>query len=173
MMSHKAYVFDGELWGTEAASLICAALNGQPTALRIFVHQHSNELKHPDTGEEMSLDWTALSKLDAHELGNIAITRYYDPNADVGLGEAWMRVDSLLPRDLRILALGKPLVSGETAFDPGKMGAYFQSFDLVEYNRDSAKLELKHHPVLSEALTPIIQMLEVAIRAKKGLYVTF
>jgi len=90
-MSHKAYVFDWNTFcGDELFQLLPAALESQePPGLIRYIEQHRELLKDAD-GEALGEDWyDRLVNLDVHEFGDVALTRFYDPTADYGIGHSW------------------------------------------------------------------------------------
>jgi hypothetical protein len=66
-------------------------------------------------------------RTDVQRLGDVALTRFYDPAADEGLLYAWLPHVEGLPPAVRRALLGTPVGGGGRLFDPGRMGSYFQS----------------------------------------------
>src|SRR5205807_7996746 len=83
-------------------------------------------------------NWEAVIETnDAHQYGDFALTKYYDPTTDVGLGTSWEHIQELIANDPTLVEspiLGTPLGPIASPFDPGKMGAYFQSAEQVRHH---------------------------------------
>jgi hypothetical protein len=58
-------------------------------------------------------------------------------------------------------------------FDPGKMGSYFQSLNMVLDNKNKICGITRSKPIYTELLMPVIYMFDLAIMSNKGLYITF
>jgi hypothetical protein len=143
--------------------------------LKKVIEANASQLRDPYEGEPLDPKWEAMIETpDAHQYGDFALTKFYDPSADIGLGVAWTELQEHFGVDSSIA--GSPIL-GETVgprndpFDPGKLGSYFQSPAKVRQNYDIlAKLVERDRIVhLNEA----IQMLRQAMNAGVGLYVTF
>ena len=163
-MEHKAYVFNYKSFENELMPILANCLkNGDIELLRSFIAAHKDSVTDPYEGEELPSNWEdALENRDVHEYGDYALTRYYDPSEDIGLGERWLQLDDRL----QTLALGTPL--GEAIlFDPGRMGSYFQSPDQIA---EALRLAQAIQPAL-----PGVADLANLLRSgrAKGLYVTF
>jgi hypothetical protein len=168
-MSHKAFVFDWEAFRGELAPLLAASLeDGDPARLVEFGGRHRESLRDPYEGEPLGDDWAEhLEVGDVQEVADFVLTRYYDPTADGGIGEAWAEIEARLDAGQRLALLGRPFGPEETPFDPGRMGSYFQDGDAVRRSLE----------VLRQADGPelrgYISTLERAVRRAKGVYVTF
>jgi hypothetical protein len=106
----------------------------------------------------------------------LALTKYYDPNDDIGVNGDWMELDDILdPHGVWALLLGKPLGSRDAGgyFDPGKMGSYFQTESDVRDNLGRLEQFERQHPELVEQMQPVRAMLERAAHVGRGLYATF
>lgn len=176
-MEHKAYVFDYERFSRELAGLLEASLeDGRTDRLRRFVVDHRDQLKDPYGGEPLDADWESLIETrDVHQYGDFALTKYYDPGEDVGLGRDWERVRAVFareqPGDLTLF-LGAPLGPKDRLFDPGKLGSYFQTPDRVRAHLDLLR-PLRSRIPLGDVLPSLIAMFDRAAAEGKGLYVTF
>jgi hypothetical protein len=164
-MEHKAFVFNLSAFESELLPILYRSLersdNGE---LFQFIDQNRESLVDPYEGEPLSGDWRSLLETeDAHQLGDFALTKYYDPLEDIGVGHAWLSMSE----SVRNLLLGRPVGPEANYFDPGKMGSYFQSADEVRESR--ASLRNVRDPDLSVAM----QMFDLALADPKGLYVTF
>lgn len=170
-MSHKAFVFDAAAFERELRAILAQALAaGDVAPLRAFIEANRAALSSPDAGTELDDDWEAQIEFpDAERYGDLALTKYYDPNADIGLGDDWLATSELLAaRGLgEALTLGTPL----PGFDPGKQGSYFQSPAQVSANLRALGELLGREPALASDLAPLRAMLDEGRDA--GLYVTF
>lgn len=170
MMEHKAFIFDYDSFSRELKPILETALqSGNSDRLIEFIEANRAQLKDPYEGEPLDENWMdAIASQDPHQFGDFALTKYYDPANDTGLGADWQRVQDILPQDLtESPILGTPL---GPIFDPGKMGSYFQANDQVSRNIEYLKALSNSK---DEAVVSAAQMLEAARNARKGLYVTF
>jgi hypothetical protein len=168
-MSHKAFIFDWDAFQRELAPLLEASLgDGDSTRLIEFGERYRHSLCDPYEGDPLGGEWAGrLGVGDVHEVADFVLTRYYDPTADGGLGEAWLGLEEHLDAEQRMAILGKPFGPARAAFDPGRMGSYFQ-------DRETARrsLEVLQH-LKGPELADFISLLERAVTSAKGLYVTF
>lgn len=167
--SHKAFAFDGHAFEVQLAPTLRRALaQGDPWALEAFVDTHWEALKDPYGGEPLSPGWRSqLEAGDLQELADFALTRYYDPKADFGIGEEWDGLAQGLPGAQRQALLGAALQEGGQTFDPGRMGSYFQ-----DRQRAAMSLQVFEH-VDDGALGAFKRGLQQAVGKGRGLYVTF
>lgn len=176
MMQHKAYVFDYELFDHELRALLEAALgSGDCVGLISFINGNLASLADPYEGEPLVTDWEEMIETpDAHQYGDFALTKYYDPKADYGLGSDWDELQRLVTADRAAAEspiLGTPIGPQDRLFDPGKMGSYFQSPKQVQANY-AYLIQLRDNQP-SASLDEAIEMLQVPLDAGQGLYVTF
>ena len=168
-MEHKAFLFDFNAFRRELMPLLNDALStGQLGPLEDFVQQHRADMCQPASGEPLADDWRGtVEDWDAHQIGDIALTKYYDPLDDRGLGTDWEHLQRQLLEEVRtdLPLLGVPVGPAEEPFDPGKMGSYFQSPEEV-----AAHLALLQRFTGSGELSGILRS---ALEAGTGLYVTF
>ena len=167
--SHKAFAFDGHAFEVQLAPTLRHALaQGDTSALQAFIDTHWELLKDPYEGEPLSPDWRAqLEAGDVQELADFALTRYYDPKADFGIGEEWGGLGLELTEAQRQALLGAALQEGGQTFDPGRMGSYFQ-------DRQCAAMSLQVMEHANEgALGAFKRGLQQAVHAGRGMYVTF
>ncbi|RYZ09793.1 MAG: hypothetical protein EOO73_02615 [Myxococcales bacterium] len=176
-MLHRAYAFAHSTFCGELAPLLEAALaSSEGAELERFVDQHLGALTDPYEGEPLETGWReSLEAGDVQELGDFALTKYYDGDLDLGLDADWLEIKQELAKagaDAQLL-LGTPFGPAAQPFDPGRQGAYFRSEAEVE--RDLAAVEqlAASRPELAELLAPLLGMLGQATRERKGLYVTF
>jgi hypothetical protein len=164
--SHKAFEFDWTAFEREFALTLARALKANDAALvEEFIEQHRESLRDPYEGEPLPPDWrSVLESGDLQELSDFALTRYYLPAQDFGLSDEWT---DLSKSSARMALLGEPFGEPSNIFDPGRMGAYFQTpARAVESLR---LLRACGDPRLS----PFIEALAKIVGAGKGLYVTF
>lgn len=168
-MSHKAYAFDYAAFERELAPLLLDALaSGNAAALGAFIDTERARLRSPDNGAPLSPEWrSTLTSGDVHELGDIALTKYYDTDSDRGLGEKWAEIDDELPETARAYLLGEAFGPEGNPFDPGRMGSYFQSPEGAL--QSLTVLARCRHPELAR----FMHLLSIVTGSGQGLYVTF
>jgi hypothetical protein len=178
-LEHKAFIFDAGKFSNELKPHLEADLRaGKSDQVRAFIISNISSLTDPYEGEELDECWEdMIENKDAHQYGDFALTKYYSPTADVGLGAEWKTIQELLT-DMAALkfspVLGKPLKGGEEVFDPGKMGAYFQtSADVVESLNIMNSIEQSIPKNVIESFNEFKAILKEASKQDKGLYVTF
>jgi len=166
---HKAFQFDWESFLSELALPMNQALAQDDAApLRRFVEINRSQCSSPYDGEPLDLNWQALLEAgDVQEFADFALTKYYKPNDDFGIGGIWLELtDSLDPRQKHAL-LGQPFGLSNAPFDPGRQGSYFQTpaevkQSLLDLSRSGkADIAVFHRNLVSVAANG------------KGLYVTF
>lgn len=167
--SHEAFVFDWVRFQVELGPLLFRCLeSADARSLIEFVNLHRDSLVDPYEGEPLAEDWEEnLENGDEQEVGDFALTLYYDPTANFGLGKKWSQLESGLTDGGREALLGAPFGLQEKLFDPGRMGAYFQSPEAVM--ESLAGLRRISNPDLAEYL----HRLESALDHGMGIYVTF
>jgi hypothetical protein len=176
MMEHKAFLFDDNSFDRELrAPLENALLSGDCTELISFINENMRDLRDPYEGQPLDADWEAmLETQDPHQYGDFALTKYFDPIADIGLGAVWEKLQDLISNDSVLTEspiLGSIIGPEEDPFDPNKMGSYFQSAQQARRNHKYLlNLAMKEQ---TEDLQKAIRMLDEAVVAKKGLYITF
>lgn len=174
---HRAYALAHAELGAELLPVLHAALEtDEGGELSRFIDAHLEALTDPYEGEPLSKDWReALESGTVQELGDFALTKYYDGDLDIGLDADWLEVRDALEQAkvdgdlLRGAVLGPP----SRPFDPSGNGSYFQS--AAEVRRAAAvvaQLE-SERPDLRDVLSPLRGMLGEAARLGRGLYVTF
>ncbi|MCA9014303.1 MAG: hypothetical protein KDA77_03130 [Planctomycetaceae bacterium] len=173
-MKHKAFIFDHVIFEDELLPVLRNALaTNECSALICFIRQNIDSLTDPYEGVPLAEDWEEMIETkDAHQYGDFALTKYYAPTDDIGLGSTWQTVQELIPDDRSSSPiLGSIVGINEAPFDPGKMGSYFQS------NRQVAEsLEFLRHITQQHSLEEVdkaVNLLKRAFQSKKGLYVTF
>lgn len=170
-MEHKAFVFRYSAFKAELLPLLEEALvTGDPSPLAAFIESERESFRDPYEGEPLDDDWQSLLDIaDVHQYGDFALTRYYNPTEDIGLGHAWGEVERLLESRLggSGAILGRPVGAEGVLFDPGKMGSYFQSNEDVQ--RNLAEVEQVREPMLNS----VVALLRRAVEEGTGIYVTF
>lgn len=176
MMEHKAFLFDSDLFDEELRPTIEAALStGDCGPLVTFVRDNLDVLVDPYEGEPLAPGWDfRLETKDAHTYGDFALTKYYDPTADIGLGAAWEGLQELILNDpdiVRSPILGATIGPEGSPFDPGRLGAYFQSPSQAAANHRRLRDLARESP--SDVVVDAVRMLGLAVQTGKGLYITF
>jgi hypothetical protein len=178
-MSHKAFVFDHARFEQELREGLLAALaNDEARPLEAFINTNREALRDPYEGEPLGPDWRdTFRPSDVQAYADFALTKYYDPSDDLGLGTDWEDASQALAQaglDGRVL-LGTALTTpdGALCFDPGRQGAYFQSEAVVtEHLAQLAALEARASR-LPDGLRAARDLLHAAATARGGLYITF
>jgi hypothetical protein len=169
-MEHKAFEFDWMAFDADLRPLLVAALRTQDSAPIIaFLDRHKDFIRDPYEGEPLAADWqTQLDDPDdVQALGDFALTRYYDPTADFGIGNTWLGLSEKLNPQEPDALLGRSIGNGASVFDPGRMGSYFQSPELLI--ESITVLSSAQQPKLAEYVT----CLGACQAKRKGIYVTF
>jgi hypothetical protein len=168
-MCHKAYAFDWDRFAVELQPVIERALAKRDSRLLVeFMLTNRDNCSDPYEGGVLPLDWESLLETgNVQELADFALTKYYDPLADFGLQEHWLHVEAQFPESVRSALLGLPIGSPEAPFDPGAMGAYFQTPSMVL--KSLATLESYGH----EELRDYVGLLRGIAQSGLGLYVSF
>jgi hypothetical protein len=170
-MDHKAFLFRFSDFQRELQPLLEGSLaSGDVGPLIAFIDADRGSLRDPYEGQPLPDDWQDLLETqDVHQYGDIALTKYYDPRDDNGLGVQWREIQGVLESKLgrSTAVLGRPLGAERNYFDPGKMGSYFMSeHDVSSHLRDVEQL-------LEPMLQPLRDLLRKATAARTGLFVTF
>jgi hypothetical protein len=177
-MCHKAYAFDWRAFERdELPGLLTHALETDDTAeLLAYVERNRASLKDPYEGDPLSEDWRdMMDNRDIHECGDFALTRFYAPAADRGLGYCWNEIDDALPEKDREVLLGSSFGPPHNRFDPGRYGSYFQVPAQVAvsltYVRDLELASLDEND--RELRRRFASLLKECVANGLGLYVTF
>ncbi len=121
-MEHRAFIFDWPTFEKELLPALAAGLEGDRGPLEEFVAEQRGLLVDPSTAEPVN--GLQLETVGVDRLGEIAMTRYYDPTADHGFGAQWDAIEGSLGEQERALLLGEPIsVAGRTFSE----GTVFQS----------------------------------------------
>ena len=176
-MEHKAFLFDFSSFNNELRSLLESALStGDCAQLIDFINTNMDSIKDPYEGETLDSNWeTMLEFRDAHQYGDFALTKYYEPSEDIGLGLEWESIQACLLNGLGSgeAVLGKPVGPDDNLFDPGKQGSYFQDEGQVRDNLESLMRLQQSAPDSKDVLSPLVEILQKAANAGEGLYITF
>lgn len=176
-MEHKAFVFDYDAFVDELGNILeNALLTNNNEKLVSFIKQNINSLKDPYEGEPLNTSWEAIVEpKDPNQYGDFALTKFYDPQDDIGLGAMWENVQNILKQECgkSLIILGTPFGSKNSYFDPGKMGSYFQSKSQIQGNLQLLTDIIHLSPDLFSELNEAFNMIQKAAEAEKGLYVTF
>jgi hypothetical protein len=168
-MQHRAFAFDWTAFEGDLLPLLERALETEDAEpLGAFIDAHRCELRDPYEGELLPEDWRSrLEAGDVQELADFALTRYYRPGDDQGLGPAWAAIDDAADSGVRAALLGRPIGPETHPFDPGRMGSFFQRPSDVERSA-MALAEAR-----SFGLSDYQRLLGRCIGEGLGLYVTF
>ncbi|WP_292709480.1 hypothetical protein [Nostoc sp. NMS2] len=177
-MEHKAFVFDYDAFIQELADILENALViNQRNELITFIENNFSYLKNPDEGEPLDYLWKEMIEIeDISQYGDFAITKYYNPQCDIGLGYDWLPLYNMLLNELdkdTSPLLGKNFGIPGNYFNPGKMGSYFQSLEQVKNNFELLNLLLNEKKEHLPNIALLMKMLSNALDLKKGLYITF
>lgn len=176
-MAHRAFAFDYTKFHDELRPVLLGALETADTAgLCSWIDANVGVLVDPYEGEPLPKNWQALLEVgDVHELGDYALTKYYDGDLDIGLDVDWQELAELLEKSGLdpALTLGTPLGHEPAPFDPGRQGSYFQTPAEVAAGVDQLHALLQSQPALATDLLPLQGMFQQAARQRCGLYVTF
>jgi hypothetical protein len=175
---HKAFVLDYQSFESQLKNILESALeNKNVSQLSGYISQNQTHLKDPYEGEPLTDNWESMiESQDPHQYGDFALTMFYDPTEDIGLGYDWENIQEILSQKLTDTSsvLGSPIGPESNYFDPGKMGAYFQSPQQVIENQRLLENSFDQGELESSAeLEKMLEMLQAATLEGKGLYITF
>lgn len=129
-IEHKAYKFNWSAFDADLCPILIDALESNNQGLLLsYIDANIHDLTDPYTGKTLQENWRLQTENrdDIHEFGDFALTRFYDPLADSGVGAAWRKLDNTLPYQCLRAMLGQTVGPPNLPFDPGRMGSYFQS----------------------------------------------
>lgn len=176
---HKAFIFDFSAFTRELKPLLESSLcSGDFDKVRNFIVDNKSVLVDPYEGEPLGETWEdMIEDRDIHQYGDFALTKYYSPTDDQGLGGEWETFQESISNFRKLdfsPFLGLPLGVDGNFFDPGKMGSYFQTEDEVGESLIKIKeVDWELGNELLDSLKGYTELLERAAREKKGIYVTF
>jgi hypothetical protein len=176
-MEHKAFVFDYHAFQEQLSIVLREALGaGRVSALPEFIKRNIGALRDPNTGERLGVDWeSAVVPKDVHQYADVALTKFYDPSRDRGLGYRWEELQEVLARHdlMPSILLGSAFGFARNYFDPGKMGAYFQTPDQAAEHVRRLEALAATAPGDAHEVQDAIVMFQQAVKAQTGLYITF
>jgi hypothetical protein len=176
-LEHKAFLFDYAAFDLELRPILEKALSdGNGSKLVEFIDRNIVSLSDPYEGEPLTADWSQLLETqDAHQYGDFALTKFYDPTQDLGFGRSWEAVEAAAVHLLGDAqpVLGRTIGPTGNVFDPGKAGSYFQSEDAVKENRRRLLAAMESSGQAREDVHALDGLLRTAVDAGRGLYVTF
>jgi hypothetical protein len=174
-MEHKAFVFAFRSFEGELRPILERALSRNDCAeLLQFIETNRASLKDPYEGEPLNEHWRdEVESGDVQACGDYALTKYYEASDDLGLRTGWEALQSRLLRRLGndAAVLGRTVGPADNPFDPGKMGAYFQTEEDVRANLSA--LEALRNTGAAEEAVALIRVLRASAERTRGLYVTF
>lgn len=173
---HKAFVFNYVDFQKELQPVLVDALaSGDASGLVSFIESNRMVLRDPYEGFPLNEAWRELvEEEDAHQFGDFALTKFYDPRYDIGLGSSWEQVQSALDEKFGrgvVTVLGQAVGPEGAFFDPGKMGSYFWSEEAASAAWHKL-LDLQAEEQ-TEASNKFSELLERCVSEGKGMYVTF
>jgi hypothetical protein len=169
VISHKSFEIRWEAFATELLPVLLRALStGATDELGVFVDENLDDCCDPNEGYPLSVEWRDdLLNGDVHDFADYALTKFYDPAQDFGIGEARYDIERGLAPKARAALLGSPIGPQGNLFDPGRQGSYFQDPSAAA---SSLKTLAGHR---GSSLDPFILLLETAVASGNGVYVTF
>jgi hypothetical protein len=178
-VEHRAFLFDWDGFNQDLRVILEPALySGEVDELVAFIRLHLVDLRDPYKGVQLDGTWESQLRFrDVQELGDYALTDYYDPRHDVGLGIDTDRLVGLYdafginPAFGMVPILGAILGPDDNPFDPGRLGSYFQTPEHVVGNHLYLTNRSREMDVLELEIG--LRMLKQAVDANRGLYITF
>ena len=97
-MKHKAYVFDYDNFTLQLCpTLIDALKNNNKENLINFIQHNIETLKDPDNISTADEVWQKIRQGgNINELGDLALTKFYAPDEDIGLNYEWWNIERIL-----------------------------------------------------------------------------
>ncbi len=161
-MEHKAYEFDWDSFNSELRPILEQSIsNDQNANLYSFINTNIEYLTDPYEGELLDKDWEEqLEAKSIQELGDFALTKYYNVTEDYGLSDNWLPLQDEVSQKIINALLGTSI----SGFDPGCYGSYFQNSNQREENA----------ALLSESnIESVKEFAAYLSKLNKGVYVTF
>ena len=176
-IEHKAFIFDYKAFELELKEILEMALSlNKIENLEYFIKLNIDCLTDPYEGNLLPDNWVEMLEYgDPHEYGDFALTKFYNPTEDIGLGYNWFEIEELLSSQSGegTSILGDKIGKEDNYFDPGKMGSYFQSLNTIIANKSKINFFTESQTERIELLNLVDCMFNAAISSKKGLYITF
>jgi hypothetical protein len=166
-LNHKAFAFDWCAFQRHLAPILYDALSSNSISeLTGFIEHHHSELNDPHFGHPLPEDWQSCMKnCDAQVYGEYALTLYYSPTNDFGVGDSWRSFST--DSDLQNAMRGEPFGPLHNHFDPSGLGSYFQTPDDFV---SSLRILTRHR---KNELIRFIDLIERCGVEGLGIYVTF
>lgn len=189
-MEHKSFLFNTSAFTKELSEIILTAGETDNEKLLIsFINQNLNDLKSPYSGEELTSEWIEeLETEDIQELADFAMTKYYNPDEELGLSYSWeLLLESFDELDLKFnneyYILGKSLDSENFTLDPGRMGlGFIDSQQISSIHKELISLKQNFINIFEtesldkeviQAYEELIEIYEEAKESNCGLLMTF
>jgi hypothetical protein len=161
-ISHKAYLFDHAEFSRELSEPLFTALaSGDIQSLREFIERFRPRLTDPMTGESTAEDWETSYRhqSDVQQYADLALTKYYDPESNLGLDYGFDALGSFLEAVPKVRRVAGPLICGYLfgpkgrRLDPGYMGTGLLSS--ADVRRQLRTLEQTGWPPIPSPEDPI------------------
>src|SRR5437763_1880421 len=111
-MNHKAYVLDEQAFDAELSVPLAHALrDDDPKHLLPFIDKHRKKLKWKRTDRKPKDLGAWCVKEGVQQAGDLALTAFYDPEAEIGLDADWHKIREVLEGaglDARAMLCGEP-----------------------------------------------------------------
>ncbi|MFC4476045.1 hypothetical protein [Flavobacterium chungangensis] len=189
-IEHKSFLFNTSAFTKELSEIILTAGETDNEKLLIsFINQNLNDLKSPYSGEELTSAWIEeLETEDIQELADFAMTKYYNPDEELGLSYSWeLLLESFDELDLKFnneyYILGKSLDSENFTLDPGRMGlGFIDSQQISSIHKELISLKQNFINIFEtesldkeviQAYEELIEIYEEAKESNCGLLMTF
>ncbi|MBL0736342.1 hypothetical protein JI750_05565 [Flavobacterium sp. GN10] len=148
-MEHKSFLFNTSAFIKELSEIILTAGDTENETLLIsFINENLDNLKSPYSGEKLTKEWhEELETEDIQELADFALTKYYNPDQELGLSFVWESLLELfddldLKYNCEYYILGEFLSYKNFTLDPGKMGLGFvNSEHITDIHRELISLK--------------------------------
>lgn len=162
---HLAFVFDEAAFRRDLAPLLD---RHEDVALESFINDHRARLRDPETGEALGLSWREKSENEGFaRRAALALTAFYDPTANIGLGSAAEKLRFSL---MDLYPEGRVFVGGGLL---GVPEGYFQSAGYVAASVVILERLRAEHRLKADIIDPVLAMLQMAASAGHGLYLIF
>jgi hypothetical protein len=160
---HKAFVFDEAAFRRDLAPILD---RHDDTALEHFISDQRARLRNPRNGVHIESDWRDDAAFDGFgRRATLALTAYYDPTANIGLGSAASKCRFGL---IDLYPEGRVFVGGGVL---EVVGGVFQSAEYVVESVGILETLRADFPLKIEIIDPVLGMLHAAASAGQGLYI--
>ena len=161
---HQAFVFDEAGFRRELAPLLDRQ---DSAALEHFIDDHRSRLRDPKSDAPLETGWRETHAITGFPaLAALALTAYYDPAANIGLGGAAEKLRFAL---MDLYPEGRVFVGGGAL---AVVGGTFQSADYVAKSVEILQTLRAENRLKTDVIDPVLSMLQKAATAGKGLYLT-